>query len=72
VNSDKITIICWTKRDGEAVRKGDPIGELGTDKATVTLEAWDNGVLRLFARPGDTVSAIDEFVKIERPSDLRP
>lgn len=60
-----ITIIRWLKREGEVVQEGDPIGELGTDKATITLEAWDNGILRLSARPGDAVSATDEFVKIE-------
>jgi pyruvate dehydrogenase E2 component (dihydrolipoamide acetyltransferase) len=72
MGDDKVTIIRWLKREGEVVREGDPIGELGTDKATVTLEAWDNGVLRLFARPGDVVRATDEFVKIERPGDSRP
>jgi len=67
MSDDKVTIIRWLKREGEAVHEGDPIVELGTDIATITLEAWDNGTLRLFAKPGDAVRATDEIMRIERP-----
>jgi len=35
----------WLKKEGEAVRSGDAIAEIETDKATMEMEAADDGVL---------------------------
>ena len=35
----------WKKREGEAVRSGDVIAEIETDKATMEVEAVDEGIL---------------------------
>ncbi len=35
----------WLKKEGEAVKSGDPIAEIETDKATMEMEAVDDGVL---------------------------
>ena len=35
----------WLKKEGEAVKSGDPIAEIETDKATMEMEAADDGVL---------------------------
>ena len=35
----------WKKREGEAVRAGDVIAEIETDKATMEVEAVDEGIL---------------------------
>ena len=42
----------WLKRDGEQVRKDDPILELETDKATVELAAEASGTLRILIQAG--------------------
>lgn len=40
------TLIRWLKAEGEAVKEGEPIAEIATDKATIELEAPTSGVLR--------------------------
>ncbi|NDG50592.1 MAG: biotin/lipoyl-binding protein, partial [Rhodospirillales bacterium] len=34
----------WLKKEGDAVRSGDVIAEIETDKATMEVEAVDEGV----------------------------
>ena len=47
----------WLKHPGEAVRRGDVIAEIETDKATMDLEAYEDGVLEaLLVEEGATVS----------------
>ena len=46
--SDTITecvIAAWHKKVGETVKKGDVLAEIETDKATMELESYQNGVL---------------------------
>lgn len=47
----------WLKHEGDTVKAGDVIGEIETDKATMDLEAFDDGVLeRLLVAEGATVA----------------
>jgi pyruvate dehydrogenase E2 component (dihydrolipoamide acetyltransferase) len=39
------TVLAWLKRPGDAVRRGEPLVEVETDKATVVYEAEQDGVL---------------------------
>lgn len=39
------TILRWLKKEGEAVEIGDEIAEIETDKATMAMEVFDEGVL---------------------------
>jgi pyruvate dehydrogenase E2 component (dihydrolipoamide acetyltransferase) len=49
-------VVHWLKRPGEAVRKGEPLVEIETDKVTVEVEAPASGVLRdVTANEGDVV-----------------
>src|SRR5215468_9684735 len=49
-------VLKWLKRPGDAVRKGEPLVEIETDKVTVEVEAPESGVLReVTAQPGDVV-----------------
>ncbi|MHB1613597.1 MAG: dihydrolipoamide acetyltransferase family protein [Actinomycetes bacterium] len=46
----------WLKHEGDPVHKGDVLAEIETDKATMELEAFDEGVLeRLLVEEGATV-----------------
>jgi len=38
-------VLAWLKSPGDAVRKGEPVAEIESDKATVELEAVVDGVL---------------------------
>lgn len=49
------TVLRWLKADGDAVAKGEPLVEIETDKATMTVEAPESGALRIIAAEGDTL-----------------
>ncbi len=56
------TLARWLKREGDAVRPGDVIAEIETDKATMEVEAIDEGVLARILVPDGT-----EEVKVGTP-----
>lgn len=45
------TIANWLKKEGEPVKKGEPIAEIETDKTTIQIEAFAGGVLRKIVVP---------------------
>jgi pyruvate dehydrogenase E2 component (dihydrolipoamide acetyltransferase) len=52
------TFVGWLKNEGEAVRAGEPLFALESEKSTQDIEATDGGILRIPAnapKPGDTV-----------------
>ena len=56
------TLSRWLKKEGENVRAGDVIAEIETDKATMEVEAVDEGVLgKILVRDGT------EGVKVNEP-----
>jgi len=40
------TIVKWTKKEGDAVKQGDVLAEIETDKANMEMEAQGSGILR--------------------------
>jgi pyruvate dehydrogenase E2 component (dihydrolipoamide acetyltransferase) len=42
---EEATVLAWLKRPGEAVKRGEPLVEVETDKATVVYEAEAAGIL---------------------------
>jgi pyruvate/2-oxoglutarate dehydrogenase complex dihydrolipoamide acyltransferase (E2) component len=40
------TLAKWIKKEGDAIKQGDVLAEVETDKATMDLEAFDSGFLR--------------------------
>src|SRR5579884_1270500 len=58
------TIIRWLKSDGDEVRRGDEIVEIETDKANMTYEADQDGVLQIVAREGDTLPIGEVIARI--------
>jgi len=55
------TILRWFKNDGDQVKRGEELVEIETDKATMTYESDQEGVLRIVAREGDTL-AVGELI----------
>jgi len=49
------TILKWLKATGDEVRRGEELVEIETDKANMTYEADQDGVLELLAQEGDTL-----------------
>jgi pyruvate dehydrogenase E2 component (dihydrolipoamide acetyltransferase) len=50
------TLVKWLKKEGDAVKSGDVLAEVETDKATMDLEAFDTGILRkILVQEGERV-----------------
>src|SRR5690625_4618519 len=50
------TLVSWLKKEGDTVSSGDMIAEIETDKATMEMEAVDDGiVLKQLEKPGEQV-----------------
>ncbi len=63
-------VIQWLKKEGDAVKGGDIIAEIETDKANVEIEAFGGGVLRkIVVGPGGQVPVGDLIAIIAEPSD---
>jgi pyruvate dehydrogenase E2 component (dihydrolipoamide acetyltransferase) len=63
-------VIQWLKREGEAVKGGDVIAEIETDKANVEIEAFGSGVLRkIVVGPGGQVPVGDLIAIIADPAE---
>ena len=53
-------LVKWHKREGEAVSAGDVLAEIETDKATMEIEAVDDGVLgRILVAEGSEAVAVN-------------
>src|SRR5579863_5949048 len=51
---EKGNLAKWLKREGEAIKSGDVIAEIETDKATMEVEATDEGTLGKILIPEGT------------------
>jgi pyruvate dehydrogenase E2 component (dihydrolipoamide acetyltransferase) len=59
------TVVGWLKQPGEAFRRGDPLVEVETDKATVVYEAEADGVLaEILVTEGGTASLGDPIARL--------
>jgi pyruvate dehydrogenase E2 component (dihydrolipoamide acetyltransferase) len=65
---DEVMLVRWFKQEGEAVRKGDPLFEIDTDKVTVEVEAFDHGVLQKILVPPNTGVTPQQVVGLLAPS----
>lgn len=60
------TVVRWLRAPGDAVRRGEPIVEIETDKATVTYESDLDGVIaQILVAEGDTVPVGTTIATIE-------
>ncbi len=51
------TLLKWLKKEGDKVESGDAIAEVETDKATMEMEAFDDGILhKHLVAPGEKVT----------------
>ena len=57
----------WLKKEGDTVKSGDVIAEIETDKATMEVEAVDEGTLGKILVP-EPVSPRQELAQALRPS----
>src|SRR5665213_2245722 len=59
------TLARWLKKEGETVKAGDVIAEIETDKATMEVEAVDEGVLgRILVADGTAGVKVNEPIAV--------
>src|SRR6201987_5895523 len=62
---EKGNLAKWIKKEGEAVKTGDVIAEIETDKATMEYEAVDDGVLAKIVVPeGTTDVPVNQLIAV--------
>ena len=61
----------WLKPDGSAVKEGDPLFELETDKASTVVPAASAGVLKIGVKEGETVEIGSTVVTIDPEAAAR-
>jgi pyruvate dehydrogenase E2 component (dihydrolipoamide acetyltransferase) len=60
-------LLHWLKQPGDAVRKGEPVAEVESDKANVELEAVVDGILDAILVPADQVVPVGTVLARIRP-----
>lgn len=51
-------ILRWLKKEGDAIKKGEPIAEIETDKVAIEIEAFAGGVLAKILTPAGEVARV--------------
>jgi pyruvate dehydrogenase E2 component (dihydrolipoamide acetyltransferase) len=66
-------LIAWRKKEGDAVKKGDALLEIETDKAVVEVEAQADGILAsITAREGSVVPVGQTIAWLVAPGEAPP
>lgn len=68
-SSDEAKVLKWHKQVGEPVEKGDILLDIETDKATVEIEAYGNGVLRHIAIAEGTTVDVGTLLAVIAAAD---
>ncbi|GAB2545487.1 pyruvate dehydrogenase complex dihydrolipoamide acetyltransferase [Spirosoma aerophilum] len=58
------TIVAWHKKEGDTVKSGDVLAEVETDKATMDLEAYEEGTLLYIGVKEGSSVAVDEVIAV--------
>ncbi|MGL4443883.1 MAG: biotin/lipoyl-containing protein, partial [Alsobacter sp.] len=62
---EKGNLAKWLKKEGDAIKSGDVIAEIETDKATMEVEAVDEGILARIVVPAGTADvAVNELIAV--------
>ena len=63
------TVVQWLKREGDPVRKGEPIVQIETEKLSLDVESPIDGVLRRILVPDGTETPILSVIGILGSAD---
>ena len=62
---NEVTLLKWTKKDGEWVERDEVIAELESEKATFEVNAEKAGILKTVGKEGDTLNIGDVLANID-------
>jgi pyruvate/2-oxoglutarate dehydrogenase complex dihydrolipoamide acyltransferase (E2) component len=69
----KVNVVRWLKQEGEAVKRGDAVVELETEKVNYELDSPADGVLlKILTREGTEVPVGDPVCHIGQSGDKIP
>ncbi|OGV64735.1 MAG: hypothetical protein A2498_13525 [Lentisphaerae bacterium RIFOXYC12_FULL_60_16] len=72
-NVIEVTVIRWLKKEGDTVRRGEPLAEMTTEKAAFDYESPCNGMLRRILTPERSVIPIGFCIAlVGSPDDPLP
>src|SRR5215216_6036747 len=64
------TLVKWLKKEGDVIKSGSMLAEVETDKATMELESFFDGMLlKIFAAPGTQVEIGAPLCAIGKPGE---
>ena len=67
------TVVSWLKKEGDAVASGDMIAEIETDKATMEMEVFTDGILlKQYVKAGGQVSVGEPIAAIGEKGEKAP
>src|SRR5215210_2845249 len=67
------TLVKWRKKKGDKVESGDILAEVETDKATMEMEAFDDGILtELYINEGQKVAVGQRMALLLAPGEKAP
>jgi pyruvate dehydrogenase E2 component (dihydrolipoamide acetyltransferase) len=71
--TEECTVIAWHKKEGDPVTRGDVLFEIETDKSTMDVEAFDDGVLlKVVAAEGAVVPVNTVCAYVGQPGEAIP
>ncbi|MFM1775544.1 MAG: 2-oxoglutarate dehydrogenase complex dihydrolipoyllysine-residue succinyltransferase, partial [Bacteroidota bacterium] len=65
----EVTLLKWTKKDGDYVERDEVIAEFESEKATFEVNAEQAGVLTTLGKEGDTLLIGDVLAKIDETAE---
>src|SRR5260370_1773589 len=67
------TLVRWIKKVGDTVAVGDVLAEVETDKATMEMEAFDEGVLTdIYVKDGEKVQIGQKLALLSGQDEIPP
>lgn len=57
-------LVAWLKREGETVKKGEPLFQVETDKAVMEVESPATGVLERIVKGAGQKAPVDTIVAV--------
>lgn len=71
-NTDRLLVVSWNKQEGDAVKRGDVLLEVETDKAVLEVESFAKGtLLKRMVEEGSYGTVGDVIAYVGEPGDLK-
>ena len=63
---EELELVKWYKKEGDRVKKGEPIVQVMTSKITNDIEAPSSGIIKkVYAEEGDTIKPNQKIAELE-------